>query len=302
MEKLKIVNPYDESHVGELELTKEADAFEALETAYMLYTDRSEWMPPYQRIEILEKAVALMEKNPLSLAQTAAREGGKPLTDSIIEIDRAINGVKVALGELSSFGGREIPMNLTTSSANRMAYTMREPRGVVVAISAFNHPFNLIVHQVIPALAVGCPVLVKPASATPLSCRNLVNILYDAGLPEDWCRMILCNSSVTEKLIADTRTAFMSFIGSSKVGWYLRSKLAPGATCALEHGGVAPVIFDRSADIDTAIPWMNKPKSDPSSHRPKSTGSMTGSRMPDGKAARFSAEGTAYRELVMNRR
>jgi len=258
MEKLKVFNPYDESFIEELERTSEADAFAALETAYRLHADRSRWLPVYRRIEILEKALDIMKEEPLSLARAAAREGGKPLMDSTVEIDRAINGIKLAIEELSHFKGTEIPMNLSPSSANRMAYTMREPRGVVVAISAFNHPFNLIVHQVIPALAVGCPVLVKPASATPLSCRNLMNILYRAGLPEDWCQMILCDNTVAEGLIADPRVAFMSFIGSSKVGWHLRSKLGPGAACTLEHGGVAPVIFDETADIDKAIPLLSK--------------------------------------------
>ncbi|MEE8399627.1 MAG: aldehyde dehydrogenase family protein [Desulfobacterales bacterium] len=258
MENLKVLNPYDESPIAELPRTSEKDAFAALEAAHQLFADRSRWLPMYRRIEILEKAIAIMKGESLALARTAAEEGGKPLMDSKIEIDRAIDGVSVAIKEISHFGGREIPMNLSLSSANRMAYTMREPRGVVVAISAFNHPFNLIVHQVIPAVAVGCPVLVKPASATPLSCRNLVRILYEAGLPEDGCRMVLCANEVTEKLIGDKRTAFMSFIGSGKVGWYLRSKLAPGAVCALEHGGVAPVIFDRTADMDTALPLLVK--------------------------------------------
>jgi len=139
-----------------------------------------------------------------------------------------------------------------------MAYTMKEPRGVVMAISAFNHPFNLIIHQVIPAIAVGCPVIVKPSSATPLSCRNLVNILYKAGLPVEWCRMILCENKTAEKMISDRRISFLTFIGSSKVGWHLRSKLASGAGCTMEHGGAAPVIFDETADMDKAMPLLVK--------------------------------------------
>ena len=85
--------------------------------------------------------------------------------------------------------GREIPMNINAASQHRLAMTIREPIGPVVAISAFNHPFNLIVHQVIPAIAVGCPVIVKPAMTTPLSCLNLIQCLYEAGLPKDWCHV-----------------------------------------------------------------------------------------------------------------
>jgi len=119
------------------------------------------------------------------------------------------------------------------ASMNRLAYTRREPIGVVAAVSAFNHPFNLIVHQVIPAVAVGCPVIIKPATTTPISCFNLVECLYEAGLPEEWCQVLISDNDVAEKLVTDSRIAFFSFIGSAKVGWHLRSKLAPGTRCAL---------------------------------------------------------------------
>jgi len=258
MTSLKVTNPYDESLIEEIERTSETTSFEMLKQSYALFSDRSKWLPVYRRIEILEKAAALVKRNALSLAKVAASEGGKPLVDSKIEVDRAVEGIKVAIKEMSHFGGREIPMNLTRSSTNRIAYTMREPRGVVLAISAFNHPFNLIVHQVIPAIAVGAPVLVKPASATPLSCRNLLDILYEAGLPEQWCQMMLCENEIAEKMVSDQRISFLSFIGSAKVGWHLRSKLAPGASCALEHGGAAPVIFDETGDMDDAMPLLVK--------------------------------------------
>ena len=149
-------------------------------------------------------------------------------------------------------------MDLTKAGAGRMAFTTREPIGPVVAVSAFNHPLNLIVHQVAPAVAVGCPVLVKPAGDTPLSCQTFVNILYEAGLPEEWCRFVACNTQTAEKMVTDPRVAFFSFIGSGKIGWMLRSKLAPGTRCALEHGGAAPVIVDITADVEKMIPALVK--------------------------------------------
>jgi len=154
--------------------------------------------------------------------------------------------------------GKEIPMNLTEAGAGRIAFTTREPIGPVVAVSAFNHPLNLIVHQVAPAVAVGCPVLVKPADDTPLSCKAFVEILYEAGLPEGWCRFVACDIPTAQKLVTDPRVAFFTFIGSAKVGWMLRAKLAPGTRCALEHGGAAPVIIDDSADKDAMIPSLLK--------------------------------------------
>ena len=149
-------------------------------------------------------------------------------------------------------------MDLTQAGAGRIAYTSKEPIGVVVAVSAFNHPLNLIVHQVAPAIAAGCPVLVKPAGDTPLSCKAFVDILHQAGLPPQWCRFVMCETATSERMITDPRVAFLSFIGSAKVGWMLRSKLAPGTRCALEHGGVAPVIIEESADIDAMIPSLLK--------------------------------------------
>lgn len=159
---------------------------------------------------------------------------------------------------LKSMAGEEIPMGLTVPSQNRWAFTKREPVGVVFAISAFNHPFNLIVHQVIPAIAVGCPVLVKPARQTPLSCQNLVHSLYEAGLPKEWCQMVLCDHETVDFLVKDPRLSYFSFIGSSEVGWKLRSKLAPGVTSALEHGGAAPVIVTEDADLEDALPLLVK--------------------------------------------
>ena len=258
MTSLQVINPYDESLIEEIERIDEKNSFEILKRSHDLFSNRSNCLPTFKRIDILEKTAALVKHNALFLAKTASQEGGKPLTDSKIEIDRAYNGIKVAISELLHFGGREVPMNLTPSSNNRIAYTMREPKGVVLALCAFNHPVNMIIHQIIPAIAIGAPVIVKPASATPLSCRNLVNILYESGLPEAWCPMILCENSVTEKMVSDERIAFLSFIGSAKVGWHLRSKLAYGASCALEHGGAAPVIIDETADIDDAIPLLVK--------------------------------------------
>ena len=96
-----------------------------------------------------------------------------------------------AADELRTFAGREIPMGLTPASTDRWAFTTKEPIGVVAAISAFNHPLNLIVHQVVPAIAVGCPVIVKPASATPLSCLDFVALVHEAGLPEPWCQTFI---------------------------------------------------------------------------------------------------------------
>jgi len=187
------------------------------------------------------------------LTQIAAQEGGKPYADSQVEVHRAINGLKLAIEHIPQIKGEQIPMGHTASSANRLAFTHREPIGVVSSISAFNHPLNLIVHQTVPAVAVGAPVIIKPAQTTPLSCLKFVSILKEAGLPDGWCQALVVENEDAEKLVVDERVNFFSFIGSANVGWMLRSKLSPGTRCALEHGGAAPVIVDQSAPIDAVV-------------------------------------------------
>jgi acyl-CoA reductase-like NAD-dependent aldehyde dehydrogenase len=149
-------------------------------------------------------------------------------------------------------------MGHTESSVNRLAFTQREPIGVVASLSAFNHPLNLIVHQTVPALAVGCPVIVKPASSTPMSCFRFIEILHEAGLPKGWARALLLENQNATALATDTKVNFMSFIGSARIGWMLASKLAPGTRYALEHGGAAPVIVDTSADIEPMLDLLTK--------------------------------------------
>lgn len=255
---LEVVNPYDLKPIGEVKLVDWPTVDAWLNNASQLHKNRANWLPAYKRIDILKKTAQLMQGRFDELAFQIANEGGKPLMDAKVEVTRAIDGVELCIKELGHLTGAEIPMDLTVAGAGRMAFTSREPIGPVVAVSAFNHPLNLIVHQVGPAIATGCPVLVKPASATPLSCFAFVSMLYQAGLPEEWCRFVPCKSDVAEQMVTDSRVAFFSFIGSGTVGWRLKSKLAPGTRCALEHGGVAPVVVDESADLEAMIPALVK--------------------------------------------
>jgi acyl-CoA reductase-like NAD-dependent aldehyde dehydrogenase len=250
---------FDGAPIEDIAVDDAASLARKLEHAARCFADRPHWLPAYQRIEILRRLAGLMQREFEALAMMIAREGGKPLTDARIETTRAINGVEGAAGELEHLAGREIPMGLTPASRDRWAFTTKEPIGIVAAISAFNHPLNLIVHQVAPAIATGCPVIIKPANTTPLSCRRFVELAREAGLPPDWCQTLFVDdNALAEGLATHPSIAFLSFIGSAKVGWYLRSKLAPGARCALEHGGAAPVIVDRSVQIDAIIEALVK--------------------------------------------
>lgn len=258
MTELVVQSPYN-GEVLQTLVRQDAAAVESVVAASAaVFHNRKQWLSVAERIQILERFYNLFAAQAETITLQAVREGGKPLQDSQVEIARALQGVKIALETIHEMVGREIPMGLTKSSEQRIAFTVREPVGVVLAISAFNHPVNLIIHQVIPAIAVGCPVIVKPASATPLSCLTIVSLLHAAGLPPAWCQAVICENEVIEKVVSDPRINFLTFIGSAKVGWHLRSILAPGTGCALEHGGVAPVIVEPDANLAHTIPLLAK--------------------------------------------
>ncbi len=254
----KVVSPYNLSIVQELPLQDKNDIENALKTASNLFNNRVHWISAYRRIEILEKTATIMTARIDELILLAISEGGKPYKDSRAEALRAIKGVKLAAEHISQLKGEQVPMGLTKASLNKIAFTSKEPIGVVVAFSAFNHPLNLAIHQIVKAIAAGCSVIFKPSSATPLSSIALATILEEAGLPSGWLQIVQCDNETAELLATDPRVNFFSFIGSAKVGWYLKSKLSPGTRCALEHGGVAPVIVESDADFNEMIPDLVK--------------------------------------------
>lgn len=256
---LSVTSPYDGTVIGTVETINQAGAEQALINATKLFNNKKSWLSADERIQILKKTAVLMRERFDDLVQVALSEGGKPLLDTRVEMNRAIDGVLNCVELVRNESGTEIPMQINPASANRIAFTRKIPRGVVLAFSAFNHPINLIVHQVAPAVATGCPVIIKPASDTALSAFAFCALLEEAGLPEGWCQPIAVEDlNIAGKMVEDKRVGFFSFIGSGRVGWMLKSKLAPGTHCALEHGGAAPVIVAEDADIEDMIPLLAK--------------------------------------------
>lgn len=254
-----VFSPYDRSPITTFAIADEAVIEIALATAWALFVDKSKWLQPAERITILRKLADRIDDDVEQLAMTIAREGGKPLVDARAETIRAADSVRACVDVLRTQHGSEIPMRLNAASSHHMAYTTLEPAGPVVAISAFNHPLNLIVHQVATAIAAGCPVIAKPAERTPMSCFQFARMLHDSGLPDGWCQVVVpTDHALTQKLATDPRVAFLTFIGSAKIGWMLRSKLPPGTRCALEHGGSAPVIVAEDADVEKMLPMLVK--------------------------------------------
>jgi len=251
---LTVNSPFDGRELDQVATSNAGHVDDALAVAYALFRDRDGWLSVPERLEILNNAAAIMQTQVEELTLLAASEGGKPYVDSKVEVIRAIDGVHLCAETLRSHSGSVIPIGKTPATAGRVAFTRKEPIGVVAAVSAFNHPLNLIVHQVGPAVASGCPVIVKPAADTPLSCIRFVEILREAGLPDAWCQVVIAHDRNTaEQLVTDARVGFFSFIGSARVGWMLRSKLAPGTRCALEHGGAAPLFIVPPYDRDAAL-------------------------------------------------
>ncbi|MGI9018248.1 MAG: aldehyde dehydrogenase family protein [Euzebya sp.] len=254
----EVRSPYSGEVIAEVEQADSEVIQNVLSSQHELFGDRSRWLPHHERAAILKRAAGLAADQAEDLALQIAGEGGKPLTDARAEVARGINGLELAAEEGVRLRGHEIPMRGTAAAAGRLAFTTREPRGLVAAVSAFNHPFNLIVHQVAPAVAAGCPVTVKPASATPLSCHAVVDLLHQAGLPQEWAVALPMPGRVAEDLVTDPRISFFSFIGSGEVGWGLRRRVADGVRCAMEHGGAAPLIVDQGADLDALVPKIVK--------------------------------------------
>jgi len=255
--RFAVLSPYDRNVVDTLTYHTAEDANAALDRACALYADRRQWLPAHQRIAILNRLAERMEQAGAELTTLIAREGGKPLRTAQIEVERAVFGVRHAASQIPTMmGAASLTPDITPLGVGKHFDLRYEPIGPVVAISAFNHPLNLVVHQAAPAIAVGCPVIIKPDLRTPLSAIRFAQLARDAGLPEGWCEVVLCQNEIAEALACDARTAFMSFIGSAKVGWHLRSRIHAGTRCALEHGGTSPVIILPYADQDAAIPSL----------------------------------------------
>ena len=200
---ISVLNPLNQKPIGDVAKTEWAMLDSYLQQASDLHKDKCQHLAAYERGTILMRCAQLMREEQDDLALLIASEGGKPLKDAKVEVTRAIDGVELCVKELLHLRGEQIPMDLTAAGEGRLAFTYYEPIGPVLAISAFNHPLNLIVHQVAPAVAVGCPVLIKPANDTPLSAQRFVQLLYQAGLDEKWCRFFLCDREYTERLVSD---------------------------------------------------------------------------------------------------
>ncbi|WP_285396028.1 aldehyde dehydrogenase family protein [Lysinibacillus sp. fls2-241-R2A-57] len=211
-------------------------------------------MPLYKRAIILEKLASLLEARAEEAAELIALEAAKPITTAKAEVQRTIQTYKFAAEEAKRIHGETIPVDAAPGGDGRIAYTVREPLGIVAAITPFNFPMNLVAHKVGPAIASGNTVVLKPASQTPLTSYFIGELLVEAGLPKGALNIVTgAGSLIGNKLVTDNRVKKISFTGSPAVGIGIRNQ-AGLKKVTLELGSNAAVIIDENVNIDKLIP------------------------------------------------
>ncbi|MBI2618822.1 MAG: aldehyde dehydrogenase family protein [Ignavibacteriales bacterium] len=245
-----IRNPYDLSTVGEVHLAGRAEAEKAIVAARKGFSVTRN-LPSHRRAEILSFIAGKIREEKEAFAGTIVKEVGKPAKAARIEVERAIATFNIAAEEAKRIGGETIPLDWNVLSEQRFGLTRRFPLGLIVAIAPFNYPLNLVAHKIAPAIASGNAWILKPPPQAPLTSLRLARIIADSGFPPEAWSVLPCENAVAESLVSDDRVAMISFTGSPKVGWYLKTK-AGKKKVLLELGGNAGVIVDESADVEEA--------------------------------------------------
>ncbi|MEC1715996.1 aldehyde dehydrogenase family protein [Schinkia azotoformans] len=247
-----LTSPYSEEVLAEIPSATEKEVNDAIEAAYNAREIMAK-MPAHKRTAILEKLVSLFEERADEAAKIIALEAAKPITTAKQEVSRTIATYKFAAEEAKRIHGETIPLDAAPGGENRIAYTVREPLGVVGAITPFNFPMNLVAHKVGPAIAAGNPIVLKPASQTPLSSYFLAELLEEAGLPAGALNVVTGSGRVVgDKLVTDDRVKVITFTGSPAVGIGIRNK-AGLKRVTLELGSNAALIIDNGVDVDKVI-------------------------------------------------
>ncbi len=248
-EWIDVNSPYSGELVGRVAKAGASEARRAVDAAERALASP---LPAHRRAEILVRVAGLLGRRHDEVARLISDEAGKPIKAARIEATRAMSTYTMAAVEARKLAGEMVPMDATKSGEGKLAFTLRVPIGVVGAITPFNFPLNLVAHKIAPALAAGCPVVLKPASQTPLSAFLLAELELEAGLPAGWLNVVAGPSAdLGDVLVEDERVRLISFTGSSSVGWGLRER-APRKRVNLELGNATPVIVEADADLDVA--------------------------------------------------
>ena len=246
-EWLEVRSPYSAALVGRVAQGGAAETRRAVDAAERALHDP---LPAHKRAEILVRVAGYLGRRHEEIAQTICAEAGKPLKAARVEVGRAMSTFTMSAVEARKLVGEMVPMDGSQAGAGKLAFTLRRPVGVVGAITPFNFPLNLVAHKIAPALAAGCPVVLKPASQTPLSGVLLAELETEAGLPPGWLNVVAGPAfEIGDVLVEDERVRVISFTGSGATGWGLRER-APRKRVHLELGNATPVLVEADADLD----------------------------------------------------
>ncbi len=252
-ETIDVTNPYNQEVLGTIPKATKEDVNTAIESAQQAFEITSN-MPAHQRSKILEKTSELLQQHQEEITTIIASESGKAWKYAYGEVSRAVETFKFAAEEAKQIHGETIPMDASPSAANRMGFFIRTPIGIIGAISPFNFPLNLVAHKVAPAIAAGNSVVLKPATATPLTALKMAELLMEAGLPDGVLNIIMGGgSTVGDWLVTDPRLAMITFTGSPPVGKYIMSR-GGLKKYTMELGNNSAVIICEDADTEKAVP------------------------------------------------
>jgi len=248
---LDILNPYSGEMVAKTFLAGSREIEKAIQAGMQAEKQMRE-MPLFQRYDILMSIAAAMKENREHLARILSMESAKPVIYAIAEIGRAIQTFTIAAEEAKRLPLEYLHLDWTLDSSNREALVRFFPVGLVAAISPFNFPMNLAVHKIAPALAAGCPVILKPATSTPLSTLELAKIIDKTMLPKGALSVLPASREIANQLVTDERIKLLSFTGSSAVGWKMKQNCGR-KKIVLELGGNAGTIVTETSDLDQAV-------------------------------------------------
>jgi acyl-CoA reductase-like NAD-dependent aldehyde dehydrogenase len=251
-EAMEVRSPWDQGLVGRVTVATRADARQAVAHA-VASLRRTRALPRWKRREILEDIAAALIEQKERFAQLIVAEAGKPIRLARTEVDRAVLTFKTAAEEAIRMGGESIPLDLTEGNENRWGLVQRFPVGPILAITPFNFPLNLVAHKLAPAIAAGCPILLKPAPQAPFTALALGEVILKAGWPEEALAILpLSNADTAWLAEKEDRIKLISFTGSAKVGWDLKAR-SGRKRVLLELGGNAALILHSDwPDLDDA--------------------------------------------------
>jgi acyl-CoA reductase-like NAD-dependent aldehyde dehydrogenase len=248
-EWIEVRSPYSGDVVGRVPKAGAEHVRQALDAAGRALAKP---LPAHRRAEILVRVAGALGRRHEELAQTICAEAAKPLKAARVEVSRAMSTFTFAAVEARRLSGETVPMDAAQAGEGKLAFTVRVPIGLVGAITPFNFPLNLVAHKLAPALAAGCPVVLKPATQTPLSALLLAELMTEAGLPPGWLNVVAGPSgAIGDVLVADERVKLITFTGSAPVGWGIAAR-APRKRVTLELGNSTPAIVAADADLDDA--------------------------------------------------